>query len=315
MYAMTTNLTPTDVSNQAPSSWAITLDESLYALDEEEGAFMKTATGIDDIEELKSHIFACQREAWKVFQYPCIRIFEFARLKLARLSAYPELLKLGKTRNGAIFVDLGCCLGNDLRKLILDGYPQEVCIGVDLRKELWAFGHMMFRSTPESFPVPFIQGDVFDPAFLDSFEPLSTRTSAPPSSFPDLYTLASLNPLRGYISAFFTGAFFHLFTEKDQFKLACKLARMLSPEPGSMLIGVQGGSERRGLWRPSPDYSMYCHNPDSWREMWERVFSPDKVQVKTRLRKEDGGLSFHGMWPDNTIPYCVMEWSVTRLRQ
>ena len=46
------------------------LDESLYKLDEEGFAFMKTQTSIDDEEELKKHILAVQAEAYEVgFDY------------------------------------------------------------------------------------------------------------------------------------------------------------------------------------------------------------------------------------------------------
>ena len=31
------------------------------------------------------------------------------RLKIARLPAYPQFIELGKQREGAIFLDMGCC--------------------------------------------------------------------------------------------------------------------------------------------------------------------------------------------------------------
>ena len=46
--------------------WNKPLDESLYAPDEEEKAFMKTTTGIQDDEELKRHIIAVQTKAFAV---------------------------------------------------------------------------------------------------------------------------------------------------------------------------------------------------------------------------------------------------------
>ena len=46
--------------------WAKPLDASLYAPDEEEKAFMKATTGIQDDEELKAHIIAVQTKAFGV---------------------------------------------------------------------------------------------------------------------------------------------------------------------------------------------------------------------------------------------------------
>lgn len=31
------------------------------------------------------------------------------RLKIARLPGYPQFIKLGREREGAIFLDMGCC--------------------------------------------------------------------------------------------------------------------------------------------------------------------------------------------------------------
>ena len=46
------------------------LDPSLYLPLPEETAFLKSQVGIEDEEELKSHIFAVQKEAWEVRRYP-----------------------------------------------------------------------------------------------------------------------------------------------------------------------------------------------------------------------------------------------------
>lgn len=46
--------------------WAKPLDASFYTPDEEEKAFMKATTGIQDDEELKTHIIAVQTKAFGV---------------------------------------------------------------------------------------------------------------------------------------------------------------------------------------------------------------------------------------------------------
>ena len=49
--------------------WDKPLDQSLYAPDEEEKAFMKATTGIQDDDELKEHILAAQANAFAVRAY------------------------------------------------------------------------------------------------------------------------------------------------------------------------------------------------------------------------------------------------------
>lgn len=160
--------------------------------------------------------------------------------------------------------------------------------------------------------VPFIEGDVFNPPFLEVVPPF-TPSSPPTSPAPPLSNVTSLNALRGHVSAVFTGALFHLFSEDAQFQLARALAGMLSPKPGSMLIGVHGGRAEKGFYHPEGyPYKMFCHSPDSWKELWEGIFGEGKVEVQAKLRTEIGGPTLFGQYPGNTIPYRVLEWSVIR---
>lgn len=182
-----------------------------------------------------------------------------------------------------------------------------------LETGLWDAGHDLFKSTPESFPVPFVEGDILDPNFLAPITPF-TLESPPTTPRPDLKSLTSFNPLRGHVSALYTGAFFHLFPEETQTQIAQTLAGLLSPEPGSMFFGVHGGKTEKGFWSPTGhQYKMFCHSPDSWKELWEGIFGKGKVEVKARLRKEVGGVEFFGTYPGNKEQYHVMEWSITRL--
>jgi hypothetical protein len=105
---------------------SLPFDESLYSLDSEARAFFKAQTRIDDDEDLKRHILAVQKKAYKIFPYPCIHSFGFTwyvlllasscmtpyfetiRLGITWLPAYERVRKLYKERLGAIFVDIGC---------------------------------------------------------------------------------------------------------------------------------------------------------------------------------------------------------------
>ena len=54
------------MSDTMLKAWDKSLDVSFYAPDEEEKAFMKEATGIQDDEELKNHVITVQTKAYKV---------------------------------------------------------------------------------------------------------------------------------------------------------------------------------------------------------------------------------------------------------
>lgn len=143
-------------------------------------------------------------------------------------------------------------------------------------------GHKLFRTTPESFPVPFVQGSVFDPQHIAPRPPYYAPPSTPR---PDLTSLTSLTPLQGHVSAIHVSAFFHLFEKEEQIAAAHALASLLSPEPGSMIFGTHSTLEVSGLsqlW--SSKRTIYCFNPEDWKVFWEEeVFEKGSVKVEAAL--------------------------------
>lgn len=290
------------------------LNESVYSLDPEELQFFKSWSGIDDDEALKRHILDLQEEAYEIHPYPCIRRLAFTKLKISRLPAYGQFLKLGKERPGAIFLDIGCCFGNDVRKVVADGFPIQGIIASDLKKEFWDMGYRLFNDSPQKFPVPFVHGDAFDPDHLPPVPPFLEPPSTP---VPDLHSLTSLAPLLGHVSAIHASALFHLFEEAEQASLAHSIGGLLSPEPGSMIFGAHGAKDVKGYrneaaYQWSGGQAMFCHSPESWTDLWNgEVFPKGTVEVKTFLKevkrvelpKVDG----------EYLKFWLMEWSVTRL--
>ncbi|EMD35851.1 hypothetical protein CERSUDRAFT_52912 [Gelatoporia subvermispora B] len=281
----------------------------------DEFAFLKAHTTIKDEEHLRKHILKVQEEAYQIYPYPCIRNFMFLVPKVALSPVYEQLLKLGKDRKGAIFLDIGCAFGNDIRTTIADGYPMENVVASDLRPHFWNLGLKLFMSNPETFTVPFIPGDVFDLNFLKPVAPFYT---APDTLRPDLHALTSLTPLLGHVSAIHAGMLFHLFDEEKQTHLAHAVAGLLSPEPGSLIFGSHVGKPQKGtqmlMW-PESSMLMFCHSPETWEAMWDgQVFNKGTVKVEAVLKpldaKERARLE---MEVEGDVQLYNMLWSVTRV--
>ncbi|TFK93026.1 hypothetical protein K466DRAFT_594724 [Polyporus arcularius HHB13444] len=289
------------------------LEASYSSITTEELDFVRQQTGIQDEAALREHILNVQAEAFKVHPYPCIRRFAFIKMKLSpRIPAYNHLLKLGREREGAILLDIGCCFGNDVRKAVADSFPVQNVVATDIHPEFWDYGHKLFNSTQETFPARFLAGDVFDPAHLALVPPF---TSSPAKSQPQLSTLTSLNPLRGHVSAIHISAVFHLFSEEEQVELAHKLAGLLSPEPGSIIFGLQSGRADKGFRVEagvpnSHGKQMFCHSPESWTELWENVFPTGTIRVDADVRE----LNRDDLKPvGEGAKFWVLTWCVTRL--
>ncbi|KAJ7705361.1 hypothetical protein B0H17DRAFT_920314, partial [Mycena rosella] len=268
-------------------------------------AFIKDQTGINDPGELKRHIIAVQTKAYKLFQYRCIHSFAFTQTRISRLPAYQRALNLGRERDGAILLDLGCCFGTDIRKAASDGFPVQNLIASDLRAEFWNLGHELFRSTPATCPIAFVAGDALDPDLLQPAEP---AVSPPEGPAPPLASLTRLTPLRGHVAVLHTSAVFHIFLEPEQLQLACAVASLLSPIPGSVIFGSHVGRSTKGMWQdPFPreeNRRMFCHSPESWAEMWGEIFPAGTVQVDAQLKPRVSGAD---------SDTGILVWSVTRL--
>ncbi|PFH52914.1 hypothetical protein AMATHDRAFT_1652 [Amanita thiersii Skay4041] len=265
---------------------SVPLDERLFSLDNEAAEFFKSQTGIIDDEELKKHILDVQAKAYRVYPYPCIRILSFLKLRVSRTLAYKSVLNLGQERNRPIFLDIGCCFGSDIRKVVADGWPIQDVVASDLRAEFWKYGHDLFRSTPDTFPAAFVPGDAFDPGILAPRDLFFEQPRSPP---PDLKSLKSLNPLQGHVSAIHASSFFHLFSEEKQLELTRNVATLLSPTPGSIIFGSQVGEPMkriRTVVTSGDAHSMLCHSPESWAELWNgQVFPKGTVHVETSLQE------------------------------
>ncbi|KAG1745247.1 hypothetical protein EDB19DRAFT_1849291 [Suillus lakei] len=277
----------------------VPLDPSLYGLDPAALEFFKQQTGITEEDDLKHHILAVQAKAFAVAPYPCIYSFGFTRLRISRHPKYQSVLQLGRDCRSALLLDLGCCFGNDARKAVADGWPISQVISTDVRQELWDLGHVLFRSTPTSFPSQFIAGDCLDPTFL------SSESGPTPRSPPDLSSLTSLNGLHGELTAIHASSIFHLFSAEQQASLVRAVASLLSPAPGSIIFGSHVGLPKQGTIREEVlgmTVEMYCYDPESWNKLWEDA-GPFKTEA---ILKEVIG-------PNGEIGW-MMVWSATVTR-
>ncbi|KAJ6504201.1 hypothetical protein C8R47DRAFT_1210286 [Mycena vitilis] len=285
------------------------LDENLFTMEDEDLAFLKAQSGIQDPDALKQHVLAIQAKAYDLYGHNCIRRFSFTKPKISTFPVYPHVLALG--REGGIVLDLGCCFGTDIRKCWSDGVPPQNLLASDLRPVFWNLGHELFQSTPETFPIAFIAGDALNPDFLAPSAPLRSPSEVSGPA-PPLTSLTSLTPLLGHVSAIHISSVFHLFFEPEQLQLARALAGLLSPAPGSVIFGSHGGRRVKGFNEHgycSGGHHMFCHSPESWREMWGEVFPEGTIKVEAEFRQRTRKDAAH----TQEAEYGILVWSVMRV--
>ncbi|KAF8705400.1 hypothetical protein RHS03_05646, partial [Rhizoctonia solani] len=278
------------------------LDESLYDLNANELRFFQLATDIRDPTEIKQHILSIQAEAFKADISVSLHTL-FHVYQVTRYPVYAHVLDYGRTHAGAIFLEMACCFGNDARKAALDGYPLENIVATDLRRDFWDLGFKLFKDDLALFPVPFLEGDVFSSQLLDLDAPRPTER-------PKVPHLKTLTELLGRVSIIHASAFFHLFSEENQKKLAERCVALLNMEPGSTIFGSHNGAPEPGVYTGigAPDREMFCHSPESWRKLWMELFGDRRINVMATLEGGEAGAKLVGPSLPRREKYAMI-WS------
>jgi SAM-dependent methyltransferase len=212
--------------------------------------------------EVVAHIKHVRDEAFKIYPYPCLGNWGFLNFTIGKGPAYQEALYRIKT--GEQFLDLGCCMGQDVRKLVHDGAPSENMYASDLKANFWDFGYDMFLDK-SSLKTQFIEADIFD-------------------------ANSELEQLDGKINIVNAASFFHLWDWDAQVKAATRVVKLLKPTSGSMIVGRQGAKAEAGSFAHlSKEQTAFWHNPESWSKMWKQVGDKTgtKWEVEATLGEED----------------------------
>ncbi|KAH8794173.1 hypothetical protein BGZ57DRAFT_983441 [Hyaloscypha finlandica] len=209
--------------------------------------------------EVESHIYKIRDEAWDVFPYPCIGGFRFLDLAISLSPDYPAVLQRLKSGNEN-FLDLGCCFGQELRKVAADGAMQENLYGSDLRSEFFEMGYRLFRDR-DALKSKFIAADITDPS-------------------------SPLSELDGKIDIIYAGSFLHLFSYAELIEVCKRLVKLLRERKDSLILGRQVGNVDAGdyVQKINKGGKMYRHNAESFKKMWEEI--GEATRTKWRVECE-----------------------------
>ncbi|KAF9692920.1 hypothetical protein EKO04_009244 [Ascochyta lentis] len=196
-------------------------------------------------DEVVAHITQIRNKAFKVFPYPCLGHWGFLNLSIQKSAAYDEVLQ--RIKGGEQYLDIGCCVGQDIRKLVYDGAPSENTHASDLKGQFWDIGYDLFLDKT-SLKTTFIEADVFD-------------------------NESGLQQLAGKLDILHAASFFHLFDWDGQVAAAKKIVALLNPTSDSLILGRQAGRSEAGDFTAQVEQtkSRYWHNPESWAQLWKKV--------------------------------------------
>ncbi|KAH8666803.1 hypothetical protein BX600DRAFT_511702 [Xylariales sp. PMI_506] len=194
--------------------------------------------------EVVARIVKVRDQLWDLFPFPTVGQFRFVELNLHRQQIFPTIL--ARVQEGDRFLDVGCCFGQEMRKMALEGAPTENMYGLELQRGFVELAYDFFGDR-DTFKGHFIVGDLADPSN------------------------AEIKALHGTVDIAHLGMFLHLWDLEGQTQMCTRIAELMSPKPGSLVIGHSAGRTEPSEWFNPVGKSMYKHNGESFAKMWEEV--------------------------------------------
>ena len=197
-----------------------------------------------------THVLSLRNRAYQSHPYPCLGRFRFMDLDLSNHPRYSEILsRLKSPDEDELFLDFGCCVGQDIRKLLLDGAPVSKIYGSDILPEFIETGYELFRDK-STFP--------------------SDHFVAPADAFDESGDNA-LARFDGKVSILHISAVFHLFGLEQQRKLARRCLKLLSHKKKCLVLGGQTANINAGEYPRGNGGMRWRHNSESWAQLWENA--------------------------------------------
>lgn len=139
-------------------------------------------------------------------------------------------------------LDLGCCFGQDLRKIAFDaGVLASNLIGADIESSFIQLGYDLFQDK-DTFQAQFVTGSILDGLLVER---------------------------RGSIDMIHMGSFLHLFSFEEQQRIVARLTELLVPRVGSLVFGRTIGALEGGeFFMKSLGWNMFRHSQQTMRELW-----------------------------------------------
>jgi len=149
-------------------------------------------------------------------------------------------------QNGARYLDIGSCFGQDLRKLISDGVPTDNTFVIEKEQGFLSAATDFFGDADRP-PAKFICADVLDTSNAD------------------------MNALLGTVDIIHVSMVLHVWDWNDQIRACERMVAFLKPQKGSLILGRLVGRLTACHWRGPAGKPMFKHNVESFHKLWAEV--------------------------------------------
>jgi SAM-dependent methyltransferase len=211
------------------------------------------------VDQQSKHVHEIRDKAFAIRSYPCTGLGVWLAPYISHSPAYAAVVK--RLQDGGTLMDVGCFMGDDLRRLAYDGAPSDKMYGVDIVSH-WDVGFAMYRDEG-SFKAHFIEADIMKPE-------VNPRLAA----------------LKGEIDVISISAVLHQWDWDSQIECVKQLVKF--SKPGTIVIGHQMGNVNAGDTSfATQGVKQWRQNPESFRRLWDQAGEASGTAWKTEARLFD----------------------------
>lgn len=231
-------------------------------------------------------------EAFTIYPWPCIGQMRFLRLTLSSYPSYPRILsRLKAADDPCSLLDVGCCFGQDVRKLVVDGVPSDRVVGLDLAPQFYNLGRRLFRDDVEVNGRPVLEFDFYARDITDD--------------------AADWAPLQNRFDVLNLTSFLHIWNWDTQVKVACRLVSFFRKRPGVFAVGSSLGSRVGGEFpNLEGDGTNFRQSPETFEKFWKEVGERTETRwdVQSDLKLIDASTSNAGQkWAEPNMGVLFFE--------
>lgn len=200
---------------------------------------------------------------WSQAPYPCIGEFKFLTLNLPSHPSYPAILSqlqpspLQPHAEQPKLLDLGCCVGQELRSLAHARIPSSNLYGSDLNPKFLETSYDLFRDR-DTFQATLVPANALSPTLFEK----------------------EFAGWQGKFSVVHAGLFLHLFDWEKQVDVSQNIVKLMKQEKGSLfvgeMVGCQGGGVRSSgkdskFWEKGQERKQFLHDEKTFVDLWDEV--------------------------------------------
>ncbi|CAG9948842.1 unnamed protein product [Clonostachys rosea f. rosea IK726] len=215
---------------------------------------------------VEQHLISVRNLAWEVNPMPCLGRFLFTELHMAHDEELHKTV-LRRLQSGDRLIDVGCCLGQDIRKLIHDGAPAENLVGLDLDERFFEAGFQLFKDSDTK--ARFVKANI-------------------------LRQSPALDEMNQSFDMAYMDMFLHMLSWDDQITACKTIVSLLKPVQGSFFAGESAGHVHGIPTQATWNKLTFRHNEASFKKLMQQVSEEtgSKWDVKSQLVQGSGRTSW-----------------------